>query len=217
MNRTALKHGAAGVLIGVLATHTIGYHRASERWAQGYGQSNEAVGSRRTATGKRPVEDYAAVYDDRGGAEIQVGATDKVQPCGSDPGVGRRAADALRGGDAEWRSVSFEVSAGSRRLFDAIRQVESSGDDKAVGDGGRSLGPYQMGMDAWQDSGGVPAMYRRAAFDRAHSEAAMLRYWQRYEAVTDEQKARTWNGGPRGMSKAATLPYWAKVRRELKQ
>jgi hypothetical protein len=30
-----------------------------------------------------------------------------------------------------------------------------------------------------------------------------------------EQKARTWNGGPRGPSKRSTGPYWAKVRREL--
>ena len=45
----------------------------------------------------------------------------------------------------------------------------------------------------------------------------MLAYWTRYGAVTDEQRARIWNGGPRGMSKAATLPYWAKVQKELER
>lgn len=45
----------------------------------------------------------------------------------------------------------------------------------------------------------------------------MLAYWKRYGAVTDEQKARIWNGGPRGMSKQSTAPYWTKVRKALTQ
>jgi len=44
----------------------------------------------------------------------------------------------------------------------------------------------------------------------------MLRYWARYHAVTDEQKARCWNGGPAGMRKAATAKYWAKVQGAMK-
>ena len=43
----------------------------------------------------------------------------------------------------------------------------------------------------------------------------MLAYWRRYGAETDEQKARVWNGGPRGMSKKATERYWRKVESEL--
>jgi len=99
-----------------------------------------------------------------------------------------------------------------RRLFDAIRQVESSGDDRAVGDGGRSRGPYQCGREAWADGGGNPADYDRLVWDRAACERVMVGYWRRYGCETDEQRARMWNGGPRGMEKSATLAYWRKVK-----
>lgn len=33
---------------------------------------------------------------------------------------------------------------------------------------------------------------------------------------TDEQKARVWNGGPRGASKAATVGYWKRVQEAMK-
>jgi hypothetical protein len=33
--------------------------------------------------------------------------------------------------------------------------------------------------------------------------------------VTDQDRARIWNGGPNGYKKKATLGYWAKVRKEL--
>jgi hypothetical protein len=45
----------------------------------------------------------------------------------------------------------------------------------------------------------------------------MQGYWERYGARTDEHRARVWNGGPKGMKKAATVAYWNKVRRELDQ
>ena len=101
-------------------------------------------------------------------------------------------------------------------LFDAIRQVESGGNDYAVGDGERSLGPYQCGRAAWADGGGNPADYDRLVWNRAACERVMLGYWKRYGAVTDEQRARTWNGGPRGAEKKATLAYWAKVKGEMR-
>lgn len=98
------------------------------------------------------------------------------------------------------------------RLFDAIRQVESGGDDRAVGDGGRSCGPYQCGRAAWADGGGNPKDYDRLVWNRAACEKVMRGYWKRYGATTDEQRARTWNGGPNGMQKKATLAYWHKVK-----
>jgi hypothetical protein len=47
-------------------------------------------------------------------------------------------------------------------------------------------------------------------------EIVMRRYWERYDAVTDEQKARIWNGGPGGMRKKTTLAYWRKVQEAMK-
>jgi hypothetical protein len=102
------------------------------------------------------------------------------------------------------------------RLFAAIREIESHGNDYTVGDNGRSVGPYQCSLLAWLDGGGVSWEYPGGAYNQKHTEAIMRGYWKRYGAVTDEQKARIWNGGPRGMRKKATLAYWRKVQEAMK-
>ena len=100
-------------------------------------------------------------------------------------------------------------------FFAAIRAVESAGDDLAVGDGGRSSGPYQIGRAYWQDGGGKD--YDRLVWNRAESERVMLGYFMRYEpeALANgdwETLARLHNGGPNWRQKlAATDGYWAKV------
>jgi len=99
-------------------------------------------------------------------------------------------------------------------LFQAIRTVESAGDDRAVGDGGRSLGPYQCGRAAWRDAcehAGVDWDYDARVWSRPHCETIMQWYWERYGASTAEQRARTWNGGPRGAQRHSTLAYWQRV------
>jgi len=40
----------------------------------------------------------------------------------------------------------------ARRLFDALRQAESSGDDLAVFDGGKSRGPFQIQEAYWREA-----------------------------------------------------------------
>jgi len=120
------------------------------------------------------------------------------------------------------RSVPSGSPGNLRPLFDALRQVESAGNDMAVGDDGRSLGPYQIGLAYWLDGGGDPGRYRLDVWRAAACEAVMLTYWRRYcpaaLARGDwETLARVHNGGPRGPLKAATLPYWRKVRMEIEQ
>lgn len=105
-----------------------------------------------------------------------------------------------------------------RALYDAIRRVESGGDDFAVGDGGRSRGPYQCGRAAWADAcehGKLDWSYDVFVWRPWRCEYIMYLYWNRYGARTDEERARIWNGGPGGMQKSATLPYWNKVKAEL--
>lgn len=109
-------------------------------------------------------------------------------------------------------SVTPHADAPGGRLLDAIREVESGGNDYAVGDGGRSKGPYQCGRLAWADGGGNPDDYDRLVWDRRECEKVMVRYWQRYGARTDEERARLWNGGPRWREKPATEEYWRRVR-----
>ena len=116
------------------------------------------------------------------------------------------------------QDVAAERRGGSRTpvlaaLLDAIRLVESSGNDRAVGDRGRSVGPYQCGLAAFMDGGGRREDYPRLAYNRAATEAVMMRYWARYRAVTDRDKAVCWNVGPRWRTRATAAgeKYWCRV------
>ena len=118
-------------------------------------------------------------------------------------------------------------------FFDAVRQVESAGQAAAVGDGGRSLGAYQIQRDYWADAceaGGVDWIWRETVLSAAHSEQVMRWYFQRYcpgplQRITDgeplagdfEQLARTHNGGPAGPNKQSTLRYWRRIRAVMAQ
>lgn len=103
-------------------------------------------------------------------------------------------------------------------FFYALATVESNHDDNAVGDGGASIGRYQIQRPYWIDSR-VPGKYEQVK-DKAYAERVMLAYWKRYcpEALKNrdyEVLARIHNGGPRGHKKQATVAYWNKVKAEL--
>ena len=110
-----------------------------------------------------------------------------------------------------------QVSTSEQNLttfLSALRMAETGGEDQpenAVGDGGMSLGPYQISRAYLVDSG-VNGDWRRCR-DRKFSEAVMLAYWKRHcpEALRMrdyETLARVHNGGPNGNRKASTLSYW---------
>ena len=97
----------------------------------------------------------------------------------------------------------------------AIWHVETGRREGAImGDGGASRGPLQISRAAWIDSG-LPGDYTDV--DRLDYAVQVMRaYWDRYApGGTDEQKARVWNGGPRGESKKDTKKYWQKVSASL--
>lgn len=104
-------------------------------------------------------------------------------------------------------------------LFSAIVAVESGGDVNAVGDGGKAVGPAQIWAVTVQD---VNRIYgtRYTLADRRHLDrsAEIFRlytdhYGKRYGyPITDETRARIWNGGPNGPRNPRTLKYWSKVR-----
>jgi hypothetical protein len=107
------------------------------------------------------------------------------------------------------------------RLLDAIRQVETGQHPdpaNALGDQGRSLGPYQITYAYWKDSG-VPGQYKQVR-NRAYAERVVTAYWQRYcpEALARNDwrtLAKVHNGGPRGPQVLKTILYWLKVRQAL--
>lgn len=111
----------------------------------------------------------------------------------------------------------------------AVMMVESSGNDKAIGDNGASHGPLQIQkacvIDAneWRKARGLSQFrFPQDCYDRQKAEQIMLSYLHRYATEnrlgrrpTIEDYARIWNGGPNGYEKQATVKYWNKVKKEL--
>lgn len=107
-------------------------------------------------------------------------------------------------------------------LVSAIHQVETSGRLGPIrGDGGAALGPLQIHRACWVDARMPDGSYEDCA-NLAYAKRVFARYMERYATqrrlgrpVTDQDRARIWNGGPNGYKKRATLGYWNKVRKEL--
>ena len=107
------------------------------------------------------------------------------------------------------------------RLLNAIRMVESNGNDNAVGDNGNAIGPYQIWRAYWKDAvefdPSIGGKYEDC-FNRDYAERIVNAYMDRYaverrlgRTPTMEDIARIHNGGPNGHRKAATVAYWEKV------
>ena len=115
-----------------------------------------------------------------------------------------------------------------RTLFDAIFHTESGYFVELIGAAGEH-GPYQITEAYWHDACEQIAKehnaiieaveyifdYEKDATSRMHSEVVMKYYWRRYGAVTDEEKCRIHNGGPKGLSKQSTLNYWQNIQKIL--
>ena len=106
-------------------------------------------------------------------------------------------------------------------LFNAIANVES---DCGV----TSKNIYQISDIYIDDLNRIyPHIYpKRCKYDKHASQCMMFDYWRFYaydyarktkKPITYEVLARIHNGGPDGMFKATTLPYWHKVKKELKR
>lgn len=109
----------------------------------------------------------------------------------------------------------------SRTLVRAIHIVETGGRTGPImGDNGAAMGPLQIHRACWIDAN-IGGKYEDVA-DLSYAKRVFAAYMARYATerrlgrpVTDEDRARIWNGGPNGYKKKATLPYWNKVKKEL--
>lgn len=105
-----------------------------------------------------------------------------------------------------------------RYLFEAIRIVETGGHEdprNARGDGGWSLGPYQISkaywLDALQHDPSIGGCYDDVR-DEQYAERIMLAYWSRYAPdMEPETLARIHNGGPKGHLRKSTDRYWNRL------
>ena len=103
-------------------------------------------------------------------------------------------------------------------LITALITVESSGNDQAIGDNGRALGPLQIHRGVVLDVNRITGSHYRweSMTNRAQARAVCEAYLTHYgRGASTEQLARTWNGGPTGDRKTATVTYWGKVKKQI--
>lgn len=117
-------------------------------------------------------------------------------------------------------ALALPAQAASEALISALIEVESRGNAYAVGDNGRAFGALQVHAIAVRDVNRVyGTRYTHGQMlNPAIAKQVCRLYLAHYatparigRAVTDEIRARCWNGGPRGWLKPATRGYWRKV------
>jgi hypothetical protein len=104
-------------------------------------------------------------------------------------------------------------------LISALIIVESGGNDLAIGDNGRAIGPLQIHKAVVLDVNRFTGSHYRHQdmTNRAQARAVCEAYLKHYgRGASTEQLARRWNGGPSGDKKQATEAYCAKVKKHLK-
>jgi len=105
-------------------------------------------------------------------------------------------------------------------LISALIIVESSGNDMAIGDNGRAIGPLQIHKAVVLDVNRITGSHYQwqQMTNRSQARSVCEAYLKHYgKGCTTEQLARKWNGGgPAGDKKQATEAYWNKVRKHLK-
>jgi hypothetical protein len=113
------------------------------------------------------------------------------------------------------------VPADLERVLDAIALVESNGNPNAVGDGGHSLGCFQISRAYWQDGTrflGVHWAYSQAR-DPAKARRVVRAYLLHFEPNGNlETWGRLHNSGPNWRKKMRlTDDYWQRLRAELER
>ena len=106
-------------------------------------------------------------------------------------------------------------------LCKAVHQVESSGrtGGKIIGDNGKAIGPLQIHFENWKDATdfdkSIGGKYSDC-HDLKYSQLIFDAYLRRYgKGKSAEERARIWNGGPKGYEKSATKRYWKEVKKNL--
>ena len=108
-------------------------------------------------------------------------------------------------------------------LIPLLIAVESEGNDRAVGDGGDSIGCLQIQTACVQDVNrvyGTRYVWPDDCYDRGCATDICVKYLMHYgkfytvktgNRPTFEVYSRIWNGGPYGWRKSATDKYWDRV------
>ena len=108
------------------------------------------------------------------------------------------------------------------QLIKALINVESSNNDNAYRSGEDAAGCLQIRHTMVRDVNRILKRQKshirfnfEDRWDRQKSIEMFNIYCNHYNLVTPEEKARCWNGGPRGLQKLSTKRYWEKVKKQL--
>ena len=102
-------------------------------------------------------------------------------------------------------------------LWEGRGRINDAYNEKEDAIGPAQIRPaYLQDANEWLARNGLRTFRHAEMNDYEASYAVWAAYMARYSAYTPEQKARIHNGGPRGMTKAATRTYWAGVQTYLK-
>lgn len=114
------------------------------------------------------------------------------------------------------------------KLVDALIQIESQGNDNAIGDKhltDKAYGCLQIRKPCVDDVNKVFGTNYKAEDCLGNRQKSLYifdRYMELYAVerklgrpVTDEDRARIWNGGPTGYKRDSTIPYWEKAEKLL--
>ena len=110
-------------------------------------------------------------------------------------------------------------------LIPLLIQVESGGNNQAIGDGGNAVGCLQIWKIVVDDVNRIQKDEVFTYADRTDRQKSvrmaqiyLTHYGNHYERKTGhmanmEVLARCWNGGPSGYKKQSTVKYWNKVKK----
>ena len=109
-----------------------------------------------------------------------------------------------------------------KELIKALINVESSNNDNAYRSCEGAAGALQIRRTMVRDVNRILRRQRsnqqytyEDRWNRQKSIEMFNIYCNHYNLVTPEEKARCWNGGPRGLQKLSTKRYWEKVKKQL--
>lgn len=105
-------------------------------------------------------------------------------------------------------------------IWNAVCQVESSGNQFAIGD--KHLKHHSYGISQIRQSR-LDDFYRQTGiryyefdmFDTVKSKSVFIWYASQIGPYNNERIAREWNSGPSGMKRKSTLKYWNKIEKFL--
>lgn len=118
--------------------------------------------------------------------------------------------------------ITTTCQAVSEKLLDAIEQVESGGNHKAVGDGNKAVGAYQLHKIYVDEANRIKGRQIFTYADRLDRNKSreitrtVLNYYQTKHGLTDIQVSRCHNAGEFGFKKKCTLQYMKKIERAMR-